>query len=202
MSSTNITVFLQEYKQLETYAQAAGYNSVLDLEQTLQDQEKQDKLKLCRIVRNYISHHADGEVFAAVSDEMITFIRALSTSLIADKLKAGDRVTGLTPVKMDDTLSAATKKLLKSNMGWIPVVAPQMVYVGVLNTRMIMECIKQGVSVNTPLSDITKFETSAAAEAKAENIPVLSVNEPITNMKSAPAIVLNEKREKYRGVIV
>ena len=202
MANTNITNFLQEYKQLEIYVQAAGYNSVLDLEQTLSDRETQEKLKLCRIIRNYISHHADGEIFAAVSDEMITFIRTLSTSLIADKLKAGDRATGLTPVKMDDTLSAATKKLLKSNMGWIPVVAPQMVYVGVMNTRMIMECIKQGISVNTPLSDIKKFEASASAEAQAENIPVLSVNDPITNMKSAPAIVLNEKREKYRGVII
>lgn len=197
---SNIDQFLQEYKQLETYTQASEFGTVLNFEQSLTDTEKQEKLKLCRITRNYIVHHADGTEFAAVSDGMIAFIRDLSLSLIADKLKAEDRMSALTPVKMTDTLSGATKKLIKSGLSWIPVTAPQMIYVGVLSTKLILDFIKQGINVDTPLSEIKKFKAEAGKEALA--VPVTTVSAPITDLASTPAVVLDENKKKYKGVIV
>lgn len=198
----NIDQFLQEYKQLEVYAKAAGYDSVLDIEQQMTDQEEQEKLKLCRITRNYIVHHADGTEFAAVSNGMITFLHNLSLSLIADKLKAADRMSTLTPVKPTDTLSGATKKLLKANLPWIPVVGPQMVYIGVLDTDLILDLIRQGTNVDTPLSEMKKFQKEAEKEVEEKKVPVIAASAPITELESTPAIVLDGKRKKYKGVIV
>jgi len=200
-SLVNMNQFLQEYKQLEGYAKAAGYDSVLDIEQQMTDQEEQEKLKLCRITRNYIVHHADGTEFAAVSDGMISFIQGLSTSLIADKLKAEDRMSSLTPVKPTDTLSGATKKLLKANLPWIPVVGPQMVYIGVLDTDLILDLIRQGTNVDTPFSEIKKFQKEAEEEAQEKKASIIAANAPITELESTPAIVLDSKRKKYKGVI-
>jgi hypothetical protein len=197
---SNIDQFLQEYKQLETYVQASEFGTVLNFEQSLTDTEKQEKLKLCRITRNYIVHHTDGTEFAAVSDGMIAFIRDLSLSLIADKLKAEDRMSALTPVKMTDTLSGATKKLMKSGLPWIPVTAPQMIYVGVLSTELILDFIKQGINVDTPLSEIKKFKTEVGKEAL--EVPVTTVSASITDLASTPAVVLDDKKKKYKGVIV
>lgn len=200
-SLVNMNQFLQEYKQLEGYAKAAGYDSVLDIEQQMTDQEEQEKLKLCRITRNYIVHHADGTEFAAVSDGMISFIQGLSTSLIADKLKAEDRMSSLTPVKLTDTLSGATKKLLKANLPWIPVVGPQMVYIGVLDTNLVLDLIRQGMNVDTPLSEIKKLQKDVGKEAEEKKVPVIAANAPITELEGTPAIVLDGKRKKYKGVI-
>ena len=200
-SLVNMNQFLQEYKQLEVYAKAAGYDSVLDIEQQMADQEKQEKLKLCRITRNYIVHHADGTEFAAVSNGMITFLHNLSLSLIADKLKAADRMSTLTPVKPTDTLSGATKKLLKANLPWIPVVGPQMVYIGVLDTDLILDLIRQGTNVDTPFSEIKKLQKEVEKEAEEKKVPIIAANAPITELEGAPAIVLDGKRKKYKGVI-
>lgn len=71
--------FLQAYKELETELKYIG-QSVLDYENSLSDtDDNKEKLKLCRIVRNYISHNSDN--FAGTTNEMIKFLNSLTSKI-------------------------------------------------------------------------------------------------------------------------
>lgn len=76
--------FLLAYKRLESVllrSPIQSFESVLSFENSLKDKELQDKLKTCRIIRNYIAHHEDGaKVFPATS-AMTRFLKGLSDSL-------------------------------------------------------------------------------------------------------------------------
>lgn len=65
----------------------------------------------------------------------------------------------------DDTLCDATKKLLDSGEGLIPVLSAQGICIGILNTRMISEYIRQGIGVDTKLYEIPTFAYDAKREA-------------------------------------
>ena len=71
--------FLQAYKELETELKYIG-QSVLDYENSLSDtDDNKEKIKLCRIVRNYISHNSDN--FAGTTNEMIKFLNSLTSKI-------------------------------------------------------------------------------------------------------------------------
>jgi hypothetical protein len=76
--------FLLAYKRLETVllrSPVRSFESVLSFEYSLKDKELQDKLKTCRIIRNYIAHHEDGAKVFPASSAMTRFLKGLSDSL-------------------------------------------------------------------------------------------------------------------------
>lgn len=80
--------FLIAYKTFETAVSAAhnlgrlAYidntcdttDSVFSLESLVADPDVKDKIRTCRIIRNYAQHHADAEEFLAVSAAMTSFL--------------------------------------------------------------------------------------------------------------------------------
>ena len=61
----SVDLFLQKYRALEQSLNPL-HMSVLEFESTL-SQDDSEALKLCRIMRNYIVHHPNGESFVMVS---------------------------------------------------------------------------------------------------------------------------------------
>lgn len=70
--------FLDAYKNLENELRADN-TTVLDYENSLKDANMQEKLKLCRITRNYLSHQ--DTKFIVASKDMIEFINKLTTEI-------------------------------------------------------------------------------------------------------------------------
>ena len=92
MSKTHDT-FIQKYKELEDLLNnqkdyAMGTGLVRDYETVLaeDDPEKAEKLKLCRWLRNYISHHSDYEKMIAITPAMQAFLDDIVNEL---HLKSG-----------------------------------------------------------------------------------------------------------------
>lgn len=72
--------FLKCYKELEGVLSThfGGFDSpVLQLENKLNDNDKINKLKLCRNIRNFLQHNNNNN-FVCVSDTMINFLEALA----------------------------------------------------------------------------------------------------------------------------
>ena len=70
--------FLEAFKNLESELRSIG-TTVLDYENSLEDSNTQEKLKLCRITRNYLAHQ--DKKFIVASKEMIDFINNISLSI-------------------------------------------------------------------------------------------------------------------------
>ena len=67
--------FLNAYMTLEKEIRAVNPQwSVFDYESAMTSTAEQEKLKLCRITRNYVQHNPDGKRFVDPSDEMTAFL--------------------------------------------------------------------------------------------------------------------------------
>lgn len=136
-----INKFLTAYKELETEIRSADPNdSVYDYENCLEDADKQEKLKLCRITRNYIQHHSDK--FAEVSDTMVQFLEK-ETNLLRSKsdlvkkhIYRAEPITEKTTIK-DAILLGATSKI-----DYIPIVNKG-VFLGAIPLKAILLAYKK-----------------------------------------------------------
>ena len=71
---TNDT-FLKAYKDFENELRNnSEYITVKDYEDRLTEPEIQDKLRFARNLRNYLSHHSDGDNLIKVNKDMLDFI--------------------------------------------------------------------------------------------------------------------------------
>lgn len=75
---TNNDIFLETYKKLETEMRSFG-KSILDYENDLSDGAEKEKLKVCRIIRNYMAHQ--DKKFVDISNDMINFISDLELQI-------------------------------------------------------------------------------------------------------------------------
>lgn len=77
---TETEKFLEQYKRFESALRDTNTaDTVLDYENSLQtdpvNSDTYDKLKTCRIIRNYIQHHPDGAKMFPASSQMTEFIK-------------------------------------------------------------------------------------------------------------------------------
>ena len=85
-------IFLTTYKALEKELTDMGL-SIKDYEDRLVNDgntDAADKLRLCRMIRNYLSHHADGDELVTVNNNLSAFIKGLIIMINNTKLKAKD----------------------------------------------------------------------------------------------------------------
>lgn len=136
-----INKFLTAYKELETEIRSADPNdSVYDYENRLEDADKQEKLKLCRITRNYIQHHSDK--FAEVSDTMVQFLEKETnllhskSDLVKKHIYRAEPITEKTTIK-DAILLGATSKI-----DYIPIVNKG-VFLGAIPLKAILLAYKK-----------------------------------------------------------
>ena len=110
--------FLDIYKQLESELRSNG-KSVLDYEESLTfDQTDKEKLKACRIMRNYMSHN-DLE-FMVASQAQIIFLKSITTKLRMSELTASNKMKKITPVKSNTSIK--TVIVLLDKYGIVPLI--------------------------------------------------------------------------------
>lgn len=122
--SKNTEKFLEAYKKLETILRKTEqYNSVFEYESILTDPETVEKLKLCRLMRNYIVHNENGADFVAPTTEMISFI-AKQCQEVQKLVKTVETIcTPVTSFKSDSpmTIRMILKKINDKNLNFYPV---------------------------------------------------------------------------------
>lgn len=149
--------FLENYKSLEALLRGVYGSSMTVLNYEDQSSEP-EKLRICRLVRNFLQHTPDGVKFLVPTEAMCRFLRQESVRIAANAEKAKELSYRQTPVKLGHTLRQAGRLLLKSERDWLPVVDDKSVLIGVLTRealfsllcgtkdltdKTLAECVKQ-----------------------------------------------------------
>ena len=104
--------FLNVFKELENELRGTLGQSVLEYENALPDGEKKEKLKICRIVRNYLSHQ--DKKFIIASEEMCAFLDDLLLTIIRMSRTVANELTRQKTVKVNEYLKNILPLLVKS----------------------------------------------------------------------------------------
>lgn len=74
LTMTEQEKYLEVFRQYETAVRAFGYESAKDYEDSVSDINIQDKLRICRVIRNYLAHGQDSGKFICISPTMQKFM--------------------------------------------------------------------------------------------------------------------------------
>lgn len=103
--------FLELFKELETELRGFG-QSVLDYENSLPDGSTKEKLKICRITRNYLAHQ--DKKFVTCSKEMVDFIEELALTIRRKSHIVANELIRQKSVKSNEYLKNILPLLVKS----------------------------------------------------------------------------------------
>lgn len=150
---TLINKFLDEYKNLESAIRLINSEaSVFDYEKTL-DSKTQEKLKVCRILRNHVQHNVGGDEFVCVTEEQIHFLKSLTSGILIRFSSSADLTDKTKTVKLSDTLLQASRKFSEQNE--LPLLDKTKL-VGCISAQQVLNLISKTKELNSKLEDIIK----------------------------------------------
>lgn len=193
MSKKNYKVeYLDKYKKLEELLRQSqeSPDSIFELETNYNNSKEAEKLKLCRLVRNYLQHNTDD--FIEPSEEMIKFLDSEIFEIESKFLRVKDQYTRTKAISEDLTFKEAI--LLLNTKNFLPVVSKDNLVIGTFNDTVIRKSIK-----NNKLNNKIKTNKDLLSGV----LPFVSINDNIKDIQSGSYIVtLNgNKSEKYKGIL-
>ena len=184
--------YLEKYKKLEELLKhSQGFpDSIFELETSYNNSKEGEKLKLCRLVRNYLQHNTD--VFIEPTEEMIKFLDSEIFEIESKFLRVKDQYIRSKAISEDLTFKEAI--LLLNTKNFLPVVNKDNLVIGTFNDTVIRKSIK-----NNKLNNKIKTNKDLLDGV----LPFVSMNDNIKDIQCGSYIVtLNgNKSEKYKGIL-
>lgn len=188
--------FLTTYKALEKELTDMGL-SIKDYEDRLVNDgntDAADKLRLCRMIRNYLSHHADGDELVTVNNNLSAFIKGLIIIINNTKLKAKDSYVPVSrskrlirkPESVRDIIDEFNKHP-KENI--LYVISGDNKLLGQINSTDVLAVL---YSISR-LSDLKK--TPADNLIKKTNVVTVDKDTVLSDIKADYCIVMKNKDE-------
>lgn len=188
--------FLTTYKALEIELTDMGL-SIKDYEDRLVNDgntDAADKLRLCRMIRNYLSHHADGDELVTVNNNLSAFIKGLIIKINNTKLKAKDSYVPVSrskrlirkPESVRDIIDEFNKHP-KENI--LYVISGDNKLLGQINSTDVLAVL---YSISR-LSDLKK--TPADNLIKKTNVVTVDKDTVLSDIKADYCIVMKNKNE-------
>lgn len=206
--------FLTAFKQLETAVTASTHvdvDSVLDYENYIADTDSNtaDKLKTCRIIRNYLTHHTDGTELFPATKKMTEFLNSLSISLENLETTVGKVCRKTIALSPDTTIreAAAGFAAVKGIGIYLPYMEDSITITGCIPDKIVSIALAK---TGTPASLLKQTIYSVLSSDAAKNLQTIkpvsaASSEPASKYvginKTKPIIVFNEKTKKYKGII-
>ena len=196
MAARDNREFLDSYRRLEdaiSHGTKLSATSVLSYENKLAndgDTESSEKLKVCRIMRNYMTHHVDGATFLSATPKMTAFIGKQADKVAALETQAGNvakRVTVLTPsTSMRDAASA----FASHGDAWLPYADKDGNVTGAASVSTIAIMCANGM----------RSSTSIGKSVVPADVPIVDSSAPATDVIGRDAIVVNGKTGTFKGI--
>ena len=201
--------FLEAFKSLETAIRSEYGYSPLEYESNVSTGLEADRLKICRITRNFIAHNEKG--FAVPTKDMISFVKELDKKISLSKGSAKDAMISLQKfgcVCEGDTLQdycmnaccsakdfvAGIKKLSEKNHGMLACVSDDGKSCKLIP---ILEIVSRVATTHT------KQERSMRlGEIEGIQVPEIGVDTPYADVPEDKLILVKDmKTGKYKGII-
>lgn len=180
--------FLSSYKDLETSIRNnLGLLSVKEYEDTLTDNDIIDKIRLARNIRNYYSHHSDGEKLVKVNKDMIIFLNDIKTQVDNTQKKVKDIYKSISKAKYiikNTNLNDLCETILKglSNKDMIS----NNIYYIIDDNNYLLGCITIAELLKTTLpltkSTLNKTKLTSFNKSLLSNITILHKYDTIDNL--------------------
>lgn len=195
-AKTQNDIFLTTYKALEKELTDTGL-SIKDYEDRLINNgntDAADKLRLCRMIRNYLSHHADGDELITANNNLSTFIKEQITMINNTKLKAKDSYVPVSrskrlirkPESVRDVIDEFNKHP-KENI--LYVISDDNKLLGQINSTDVLTVL---YSISR-LSDLKK--TPADKLIKKASVVTVDKDTVLSDIKADYCIVMKNKNE-------
>ena len=207
--------FLEEYRRLEQLLKQIDKlpDTVLDLESILESEDS-ERLKVCRILRNYSAHHADAKKFINVADGTLSFMRGLNDKLEAKYLSIKSSLVKAPAVKDTVNIKAALIQLAKNRKYFeksnkVPCLIV-MDKTGKPTAQLTADLLAQALELGnyeltTKLSSILASKSAKAKtfikEAKSFTLVESSVLKYSDKMLTETTVVV-DKKGKYTGLVI
>lgn len=206
-----LSEFLEAYKELETTirsnaeklshlswidgrAKFSAGTSVLDVENGITDDSVRDKLKTCRIIRNYAQHHDDADGFVGATSGMIEFIQGLTSSI---RLLNGTYKDVMTKcpiaITANSNVTDCAGAFMRTGSDWYPVSDVAGSLCGIITKDDVFAMLGSGCTLKTHIKDKI---------ASPDGVLVVKQTDPIPN-NGVPKgrIVVANAKGKVTGII-
>lgn len=116
--------YLDLFRTYETSVRNKGFESAKEYEDSITDVDVQDKLRFCRVVRNYLAHGKDAGKFASPTADMTKFIEDTVYALDEGEIPVGKKMIPFAKcISESNTVADALTFMQKSKASIIPVFA-------------------------------------------------------------------------------
>lgn len=143
--------FLTAFKEYEnTIRVETNLLSAKDYEDTITDCDLQDKLRLARTLRNYFSHHTDGEKLVKINKDMINVLEQEIQTILNKKLKVKDKYKTNSKAKYiikSNNLYDTINIFIKRKITYAYIISEDNILLGKLNLIDISEDILNTTSL-------------------------------------------------------
>lgn len=213
MAIKPINDFLTVYKKLEnalfdidvqnlkkvSWLDADNYDdediNVFWLENHAKDGSIQNKLRLCRMIRNYAQHNEDYKSFLAMQSDMILFINKVLKDLGCIDKTAGQLCKKVQALSEKSILSDCCTALINKKTDWLPVVdSKSNKCLGIVTNNHILSWISDGATLKTKLSSLLSVKNEKAMTLVQDDVKYNSI-------PNADYIVII-KDDIYKGIII
>ena len=187
--------FLEQYKSLETmlrYVYGSGTTALSYEEKSVEP----EKLRICRLVRNFLQHTPDGTKFLVPTEAMCNFLRNECLRIAAQAERAADLMYRQSPVKLSHTLQQAARLFLKADRGWLPVVDDKSRLVGALTKDALFARLASGKNISTV--HIYECFPARGWPKTLENFLVRDVEKDLAGCELKQVILT--RKGKYSGI--
>ena len=206
----NPEMFLEEYKTFERAVCSAEHlsnlpwvseidsiDSVFSLEKYISNEDVRDKIKVCRMLRNYIQHHPDAASFLSVTAEETAFLKEKTEEVLSLDGMAKDVMVRCGIALTDkNTLFDFASAMSAKDLSVYPYHRDKKGGFSVLTQKDLVRAFGNG---KTPKQ---KIET-AVEEKEKVRIGFAFQNTPVASLPDTEVvIVLTQTKDKAIGVIV
>lgn len=176
--------FLESYKNLEAELKAEGM-TILDYENKMKDGTEKERLKVCRIMRNYMSHN--DTVFLEATNEQIKFIDGLTLGIRRQAHTVKDEMKKVALVKETETLKNILPMIAKYPI--VPIATKIGVYL---------------LDKDTFVTLLAKGEKKAVIPSRLPKYKYVDKNERMENLSSGTYIVTSTGNDEgdYVGILI
>lgn len=211
-----ITSFLEQYKRLEQAIsnsasldkiswidppKAHSIQSIYDLEAASLDSEITEKLKLCRIIRNYAQHNPGAQSFIAATQEMVDFISGTAHEIESIDGTVKDIMTKFPATTLTEvsTLQDCLTVMTKKKSSWLPIAGKSGEPLAVISEHTVCTALSQGATLRSKISTLVKQPYFLLACEDFRKIPQDTPIASLQNIAPGKIVAINPKTEKIAG---
>ena len=159
-----------------------------------------EKLKVCRIVRNYLVHsQMDKEPFIEASPSMTAFIETVANDIASMHKTAKDIMKKVRPLERKTTLAEAAKALRGRKLEWLPVIDNGGFIECVFTKEAFFNAVTDGMALKTTLLEASNRQWSNGISMIGDNLPAESAK---AIAQEGKYVIVNGKDGRPKGIIL